>query len=128
MHYVMLIYTDPAAFGQLPPEEIRALTGEVMEFDRSISESGNNLGSIRLQPATVAKSIRVRAGRPLTTDGPFSEAKEQIGGIYIIEAEDDDEAAEIASRLPVARIGTVELRPALGLDIRGQVFRMYDEE
>lgn len=128
MHYVMLIYTDSAAFGQLPPEEIGALAGEVMEFDRSISESGNNLGSIRLQPATVAKSIRVRAGKPLTTDGPFSEVKEQIGGIYIIEAENDDEAAEIAARLPVARIGTVELRPVLGLDIRGQVFRMYDEE
>lgn len=127
MHYVMLIYTDPAAFGELAPEEIGSLTTEVMEFDKAISDSGNNLGSIRLQPGAMAKAIRVRAGKPLTTDGPFSEAKEQLGGIYLIEAEDDTEAAEIASRLPVARIGTVELRPALGMDIRGQVFQMYDE-
>ncbi len=127
MHYVMLIHTDPASFGELPPEEIGALTQQVMEFDQSITESGNNLGSIRLQPAPAAKCIRVRAGKPLTTDGPFSEVKEQLGGIYVIEARDDDEAIDIASRLPVARIGTVELRPALGLDLRGQVFQMYDD-
>ncbi len=128
MHYVMLIHTDPAAFAELPPEEIGTLTREVMEFDGSISESGNNLGSVRLQPTSTAKCIRVRAGKPLTTDGPFAEAKEQLGGIYLIEAAGDDEAVSIASRLPVARIGTVELRPALGMDIRGQVFQMYDDK
>lgn len=127
MHYVMLIHTDPAAFGELPPEEMGMLTQRVMEFDEAITKSGNNLGSIRLQPAHLAKSIRVRAGKPLTTDGPFSEAKEQLGGIYLIEAKDDDEALDIASRLPIAQVGTVELRPALGMDIRGQVFQMYDE-
>lgn len=127
MHYVMLIHTDPMAFGELPPEEIRSLTEDVMAFDKAISESGNNLGSIRLQPPGMAKSIKVRAGKPLTTDGPFTEAQEKLGGIYLIEAESDDEAIEIASRLPVARIGTVELRPALGMDIRGQVFQMYDD-
>lgn len=123
----MLIHTDPAEFGKLPPEEIGSLTQEVMDFDQAISESGNNLGSIRLQPAHMAKSITVRAGKPLTTDGPFSEAKEQLGGIYLIEAKDDHEAVEIASRLPVAKVGTVELRPVLGMDIRGQVFQMYDD-
>lgn len=127
MHYVMLIHTDPAAFGQLPAEEIGSLTQQVMKFDEAISRSGNNLGSIRLQPASLAKSIRVRAGKALTTDSPFTEAKEQLGGICIIEAQDDDEALSIASRLPVAKIGTVELRPALGVDIRGQVFQMYDD-
>ena len=127
MHYVMLIHTDPAAFGELSPEEIGNLGQEVGEFDASISEAGHNLGSIRLQPAHMAKSIRVRAGKPLTTDGPFSEAKEQLGGIYIIEAKDDDEAQQIASRLPAAKIGTVELRPALGVDLRGKAFQMYDD-
>ncbi len=122
----MLIHTDPAAFGDLPPEEIAKLGMEVEEFDRAITESGHKVGSIRLQPATTARSIRERGGKPLTTDGPFAEAKEQLGGIYIIEAASDDDAAEIAERLPVARIGTVELRPVLGVDIREPVFQMYD--
>ncbi len=123
----MLIYTDPAEFGKLPQGKIGSLTQRVMAFDQAISDSGNNLGSIRLQPASTAKSIRVRAGKPLTTDGPFSESKEQLGRIYLIEVSDDAEAVDIAARLPVAGIGTVELRPALGIDTRGRVFQMYDD-
>ncbi len=127
VHYVILIHTDPAAYGGLTRDEIDSLGREVMQFDQSITETGNNLGSIRLRPASLAKSIRVRAGKPLTTDGPFSESKEQLGGIYLIEAESDEAAIKIASQLPIAMIGTVELRPALGIDLRGQVFQMYDE-
>ena len=84
---------------------------EYADFTRSIRKSGHLLGSNRLMPPETAKTVRLRDGRVLTTDGPFAETKELFGGYYLIEARDMDEAIEVASRIPGARLGCVEVRP-----------------
>lgn len=97
---------------------------EYAEFTTGIRKSGHFLGGNRLKPPATATTIRVRDGKVLVTDGPFAETKEQFGGYYLIEAADLDEAIRVASRIPGARLGCVELRPvaddaqtlALGLD------------
>lgn len=97
---------------------------EYAGFTESIKKSGHFLGANRLKPADTATTIRVRDGKLLVTDGPFAETKEQFGGYYLIEAADLDEAIRVASRIPGARYGSVELRPvaddpqtlALGFD------------
>ena len=83
---------------------------EYADFTRSIRKSGHLLGSNRLMPPETAKTVRLRDGRVLTTDGPFAETKELFGGYYLIEARDIDEAIEVASRIPGARLGCVEVR------------------
>jgi hypothetical protein len=80
-------------------------------FTQSIQQNGNFVGGERLQPTATATTVRVRDGKTLTTDGPFAETKEQIGGFYLIEAKDIDEAIAIAARIPSARYGCVEVRP-----------------
>ena len=97
---------------------------EYAEFTENIKESGHFLGANRLKPADTATTIRVRNGKVLVTDGPFAETKEQFGGYYLIEAANLDEAIRLASKIPGARLGCVELRPvaedartlALGFD------------
>jgi hypothetical protein len=84
---------------------------EYGDFTRSIRRSGHLLGSNRLMPPETAKTVRVREGKVSTTDGPFAETKELFGGYYLIEARDMNEAIEIASRIPGARLGCVEVRP-----------------
>jgi hypothetical protein len=84
---------------------------EYLEFTEGIKSAGNFIGANRLQPPDTAKTVRVRNGRVLTTEGPYAETKEQIGGYYLIEAKDMNEAVGIASRIPGARYGCVELRP-----------------
>ena len=85
--------------------------GEYMEFTNSIKQSGHYVGSNRLQPTQNATTVRVRNGKLSTTDGPFAETKEQLGGYYLIEARDLNEAIQVASRNPGARHGSVEVRP-----------------
>ncbi len=84
---------------------------EYMQFTEEIKAKGNHLAGHQLQPISTATTVRVRNGKRLTTDGPFAETKEQLGGFYMIEAKDLDEAIEIASRIPSARIGSIEVRP-----------------
>lgn len=84
---------------------------EYSEFTKAIRESGHFVGCNRLQPPDAAITVRVRKGKVTTTDGPFVETKEQLGGYYVIEAKDLNEAIQIASRIPGARIGCVEVRP-----------------
>lgn len=97
---------------------------EYLDFTERIKASGNFVSANRLTPSATATTVRVREGKVLTTDGPFAETKEQVGGFYIIEAADLEEAIEVASQIPGARLGCVEVRPvaddpqtiALGLD------------
>jgi hypothetical protein len=84
---------------------------EYAEFTQSIRESGQLLGSNRLLPASDAVTVRVRHGKVSTTDGPFAETKEQLGGYYVVEANDLNEAIQLAARIPGARLGCVEVRP-----------------
>jgi hypothetical protein len=84
-----------------------------MSFTDSIKKSGHYLGGDGLEPTATATTVRVRDGKPVTTDGPFAETREQLGGYYMIEAKDLDEAADIATRIPGASYGSVEVRPVM---------------
>jgi hypothetical protein len=91
--------------------EIDGLMQEYFDFTMAIQKSGNLLGGNDLQPVQNATTVRVRGGRVSTTDGPFAETKEQLGGYYLIEAPDLNEAIQVAARIPSARLGSVEVRP-----------------
>ena len=126
MHYLLMIHGEETGQGELTQEQVERVILAVDEFDRELSDAGQNLGSIRLKPSSASTVVRVRGGEILTTDGPFAEAKEQVGGIYVIEAEDQGEAEAIAGKLPMASFGSVEVRPVLGLDLRKAILKAYD--
>ena len=110
MKYMLLIYSGeaPEAWERLSEDEQNAVLGEYM----AISTSPGVTGGAQLQPANTATTIRVQDGKALTTDGPFAETKEVLGGYYVLEADDLDTALEVAARIPAARLGgAVEVRP-----------------
>jgi hypothetical protein len=112
MNYMALIYTGDAmaAWEQLSEQEQTAVTSEYM----AIAQAPGVSGGAQLQPASTATTVRIQDGRTLTTDGPFSETKEALGGYYIFEAESLDEAIELAARIPAARLGgAIEVRPVV---------------
>jgi hypothetical protein len=111
MKYLMLICDDEKVWGELSESERKKIYGEYGQFSQAIKTSGNYLGGAQLQPTSTATSVRVRDGKRLVTDGPFAETREQIGGYYLVEAKDLDEALSIAARIPSARLGTIEVRP-----------------
>ncbi len=113
MQYVCLIYGDETLAGQMTPEEGQAFMGEYFAFTESIRESGNFVDGNALQDTGTATTVRVRNGETLVTDGPFAETKEQLGGYYLIEAKDADEAFAIAARIPSAQHGSIEVRPVV---------------
>jgi hypothetical protein len=113
MRYLCLIYDDEKKLSGMSKSEGDALMGEYFAFTESIKKSGNYLAGEALQPVHTATSVRIRNGKVSTTDGPFAETKEQLGGYYLINAKDLNEAIEIASKIPSARIGTVEVRPIM---------------
>jgi hypothetical protein len=90
---------------------MQGLVDGALEYMEELRKSGHFIASDALQPSRTARTIRVRRGEVSTTDGPFAETKEQLGGFFLIEAKDLDEACEIASRFPPARIGVIEVRP-----------------
>jgi hypothetical protein len=116
MQYLLLIYDSEKEYQELADEERNGLHGEYFSFTGSIRESGNFVGGAQLQPTGTATSIRVRNGDTLVTDGPFAETKEQLGGFYLIEATDVDEAIALAARIPSARLGTIEVRPLVPME------------
>jgi hypothetical protein len=110
VQYVLLIYDDANQWENVGPEEMQSLYGEYF----AVSQLPNTKGGAQLQPVGTARSVRVRDGEPVVTDGPFAETKEVLGGFYIIDAESQDEAEQIAARIPSARMGgTVEVRPVV---------------
>jgi hypothetical protein len=111
MRYLCLIYDAESTLAALSTSEMDALMGEFFAFTDSIRKSGHYLGGEALQPVQTATSLRVRNGKVSTTDGPFAETKEQLGGYYLIEARDLNDAIQVASRIPSARLGTIEVRP-----------------
>jgi hypothetical protein len=123
MKYLCLICAE-TVMEQMPEVDAEKHFQEYSEFTESIKSSGHFIGANRLKPADTATTVRVRKGNVCTTDGPFAETKEQLGGYYIIEAKDVNEAIQVASRIPGARLGCVEVRPiaedpqtlALGFD------------
>lgn len=123
MKFLCLICAE-RVMEQLPKADADRHYEEYAEFTEQIKASGHFLAANRLKPPGTATTVRVRHGKVLTTDGPFAETKEQFGGYYLIEAKDQSEAVQIASRIPGASLGCVEVRPiaddpqtlALGLD------------
>lgn len=113
MKYMLLIYDNENAWAKLSEAEQRAIYGEYMQFTESIKSSRNYLAGSQLHPVSTASSVRVRDGKELVTDGPFAETHEQLGGYYLIEAANLDEANSIAARIPSARFGTIEVRPVV---------------
>lgn len=111
MQYMLLIYDDPAVLAELSEDETNAMYGEYGAFTRALRESGKLVAADQLQPTSTATSLRVRGGKTLTTDGPFAETKEVLGGYYLVAADSLDEALEWAEQIPSSKIGTIEVRP-----------------
>jgi hypothetical protein len=113
MQYLCLIYTNESADARMTQEEGKAIMGEYFAFTEGIKKSGHYVGGNPLQPTKTASTVRVRQGKVSTTDGPFAETKEQLGGYYLIEAKDLNDAIQVASKIPAARSGSVEVRPIM---------------
>lgn len=113
MRYLALIYSEEADPSTVSPEQWQEITDAYNTFTADARAAGVMLAGDALQPTTMATTVRVRDGRTLTTDGPFAETREALGGFYMFEAKDLDEAIEWAARLPGSRWGSVEVRPIM---------------
>ena len=110
MKYMLLVYTDELA---LDEQERQQCYADSAQLARQLDAAGKFVATAPLHPTSTATSVRVRDGKRLVTDGPFAETREQLGGFFLIEAADLDEAIAVAARIPVARRGTIEVRPVL---------------
>ena len=113
MEYLLLIYGNEAHFDRFTPEEQDRILQEYNAFTQSIAQSGHLRGGNELDRISKAVTVRVRNNKPGVTDGPFAETKEQLGGYYLVEAKDMDEALALAERIPSARWGSIEVRPII---------------
>ena len=111
MRYLCLIYDDEKTWANMPKDKSDAMMGEYFAFTEGIKQSGHYIGGEALQPVHTATTVRLRNGKVSTTDGPFAETKEQLGGYYLIHAKDLNDAIQVASRIPSARLGSIEVRP-----------------
>ena len=113
MRYACLVYQDEQRLAALPQAELEDIVAGCLAWVQALEEHGQHVFSAGLQASGTATAVRLRDGRAMTTDGPFTETKECLGGFTILEARDLNEALHLASRLPAARTGTVEVRPVL---------------
>jgi hypothetical protein len=111
MRYLLLIHAEETRYPEIPPQEIAQLKADYEAFRDELKQAGAYLAYERLRPTTAATTLRVRHGETLITDGPFAETKEQLGGFYLIHANDLDEALAWATKMPSARYGSIEVRP-----------------
>jgi hypothetical protein len=111
MRYALLICTEEAGDAAMSPDEASARMAEYASFGEEMGARGILQSGARLRPTTDATTVRVRDGDVLTSDGPFAETKEQMGGFYLVDCADLDEAIEIASKIPGAQSGSIEVRP-----------------
>ena len=113
MQYLLLIYRNEAEQAKMDAAARQKMSAEYGAFTQSIIQSGHFKAGDGLQPTGTATTVRVRDGKTLTTDGPFAETREQLGGYYLVEARDLDAALEIAARIPGAKVGSIEVRPIM---------------
>jgi len=113
MQYLLLIYQNEQDSGKRNSATDGTMHAEYRSFTESIAKSGHYKGGNALQPTSTATTVRVRGGKRQATDGPFAESREQLGGYYLVDAKDLDEAIGIAERIPGARTGSIEVRPIL---------------
>jgi hypothetical protein len=117
MRYALLIYASEQDWASQTEEESQAVNQEYMAFTKDIVDRGQMAGGEALQPTATATTVRVRDGETLTTDGPFAETKDQLGGFYLVDCKDLDEAIEVAARIPDVRRGSIEIRPIMDVDM-----------
>jgi hypothetical protein len=111
MNYVCLVYRDEKTVDAMSRGEFAAFVGEHRAYAEALRKSGRGIAAEGLQPVRTATTVRMRNGKVTTTDGPFAETKEQLGGFFLINAQDLDEAILVASKIPAARLGSIEIRP-----------------
>ena len=116
MKYLCLIYDEEKKLATMSKADGDAMMGEYFGFTEGIKKSGHYLGGNALQPVQTATTVRVRNGKVSTTDGPFAETQEQLGGYYLIEAKDLNDAIRVAAQIPSSRIGSIEVRPIMEFD------------
>lgn len=114
MKYLALIYSEEQDPATVDPKEWEDIMAAYNRFTQEVEQSGVSLGGEALQPTSTATTVRVRDGKTMTTDGPFAETREALGGYYIFECKDLDEAIEWAAKLPGSWHGSVEVRPIMG--------------
>ncbi|HET7352830.1 MAG TPA: YciI family protein [Gaiellaceae bacterium] len=113
MQYMLLIYSPPGDWESIPAEQRQAISEAYFHFTEELRGSGKMVAGDALQPISTATSVRVRDGETLTTDGPFAETKEVLGGYYLIDVDTLDEALEWAAKIPGSAYGTIEVRPVV---------------
>jgi hypothetical protein len=113
MKYLLLIYENEASFAGLGEAEQGKIFEEYMVYTKNIKKSGHYIGGEALQPISDATTVRVKNGKTVSTDGPFAETREQLGGYYLVEAKDLDEAIKLAAGIPASRTGSIEVRPIM---------------
>ena len=111
MKYLCLIYENERSWESYSKDQAEAMMGEYFQFTNDIRQSGHYLGGEALQPTQTATTVRVRNGKASSTDGPFAETKEQLGGYYLVEAKDLNDAIQVAARIPAVNTGSIEIRP-----------------
>ena len=121
MKYLLLVFYDENVRNSLSEPESQALIKEAIEFDNGLRESGHLIAAHPLEGIHYATTLRMRSGKVTFTDGPFAETNEQIGGFLLIEARDLNEAIQIASRVPPARLGGIEVRPIIDMSQKPQI-------
>jgi hypothetical protein len=119
MKYLFTIYNDESRFAEATPEDIQQMLSAYEAFSRAATEAGVMLGGEGLQPSGTATTVQVRNDNTVTSDGPFAETREQLGGYYLLDCRDLDEAIGWATQIPGARNGTIEVRPVMDYDAVG---------
>jgi hypothetical protein len=113
MHFLLLIYHQEANYTKMSENDRHAMFGEYVKLVEELKSRQQYLGGHQLQLTNTATTIRVRDGQKLVTDGPFAETKEQLGGYFLVDAKDEEDARGIAARIPAARHGSIEVRPVV---------------
>ncbi len=116
MQYMLLIYEDEALWSRMTDDDRNRLFGEYFSYTEEVRQAGAFVAGAPLQPTQTATTVRVRDGERLMTDGPFAETKEQLGGYYLVRCDNLDEAVEIATHIPDAVRGSIEVRPVMEFD------------
>lgn len=111
MKFLCIVFVDEKKFAEMPRDEFQALEDASLGHDQTLRASGHFVAAQALHPVRMAATVKVRNGKPIITDGPFAETKEQVGGFLLIEARDREEVIALAAKLPVASYGTIEVRP-----------------
>jgi hypothetical protein len=119
MKYLLTIYMDESRFAEATPEDVQQVMAAYEAFGRAASEAGVMLGGEGLQPSGTATVVRVRDGEAVTSDGPFAETREQLGGYYLLDCRDLDDALSWAARIPGAQTGAIEVRPVMDYEAAG---------